>query len=68
MSAKTAKIDDATDALIEEGASGTGLSKKAVLERAVRYYVPRVLRGEISLVEPKQAQAELKLAEAGGGR
>ena len=59
MSAKTVKIDDPVDTEINRGAAGTGLSKKAVLEKAVMYYVPRVLRGEISIVELPQAAGAL---------
>ena len=59
MSAKTVKIDDPVDTEINRGAAGTGLSKKAVLEKAVMYYVPRVLRGEISIVELPQAPREV---------
>jgi hypothetical protein len=71
MSAKTVKIDDGTDAIIKQGADGTGLSKKAILDKAVRYYVPRLLRGEISIIE-RDEQKELAFPHehvgAGGAR
>lgn len=64
MNAITIKISEATDGLILQGAQATGLSKKAVAEKAVQFYVPRLLRGEVSIVEqpkePLEAAAEVR--------
>ena len=68
MSLQSIKIEDEAYDLVAEGAAGTGLSKKALLEKAVRYYVPRVLRGEISVVERVEGRELAFPPQAGGAQ
>lgn len=63
----TIKVGDDADSIIESGRNGTGLTKRQVVEKAVRYWVPRVLRGEISVIDLPEATAAGAHDQAAGG-